>query len=107
MRRGLILGGVAVLLTACLSGCSLLPYGPQVEAAIDQAREQGVKDRKKFNDDKRDLTLDLGCDITLGSAGRMEDKVRQFYLLQHCGIDAAPPQIRTIEATPAPAVPTS
>lgn len=84
----------------CLGGCSLLPYGPQAEALIDQAREQGVVDRKKFNDDKRDLTLELGCDITLGSAGRMTDKVKQFYLLQHCGIDAAPPQVRVLPPVP-------
>jgi hypothetical protein len=84
---------LACLLTVMvlLSGCTLLPYGPQVEAAIDQARETAVKDRKKFNDDQRDLTLELGCDISVGSVGRMEDLTRQFYLLKHCGVESAAP----------------
>jgi hypothetical protein len=87
---------LALAALVALPGCSLLPYGPQVEAIIDQGVEQSIIDRKKHNDDKRDLILEAGCDISLGAAGRMEDKVRQFYLLQHCGINAAVPEVRVV-----------
>jgi hypothetical protein len=89
---------LAFLLTlmVLLSGCSMLPYGPQVEAVVDQARKTAVADRKRFNDDKLELTLEAGCDVSLGAVGRMTDKVRQFYLLRHCGVDIAPPSVPTM-----------
>src|SRR5687767_8464919 len=73
MRRVLILAGVAVLLMACLSACSMLPYGPQVQAIADQAAVTAVKDRKDFNDKKLALSLAAVCDNSIGSVNRHPD----------------------------------
>ncbi len=77
------------IVLAVLSGCSLLPYGPQVEALVDQAREQGTIDRKKSNDDKLALLLDLTCDGSIGAAARMEDLNRRRHLFALCGLGEA------------------
>jgi hypothetical protein len=66
-RRVTILAGVAVLPTACLPGCSMLPYGPQVQAIADQAAIAAVKDRKDFNDKILILSLAAVCDNSIGA----------------------------------------
>lgn len=69
-----------------LGGCSLLPYGPQVEAIVDQGREAAVADRMKFNDDKLSLSLAALCDNSIGAAARMADKVQRERLFALCGL---------------------
>jgi hypothetical protein len=110
-QRFVLIFAVGLVALPGLAGCSLAPGGGQIGAAIDQAREQGVNEVKKTNDDLLDLTSELACLPSIGSVGRMSDKVRQFYVLQQCGItNATPPAApQAIAATsgPAPAAPAS
>lgn len=84
MKYGIAINALTLALLA-LGGCSLLPYGPQVESLIDQAREQGTIDRKKSNDDKASLLLDLACDASIGAVFRITDDRKQALLIELCG----------------------
>lgn len=77
---------LGLLALPLLSGCSLLPYGPQVEAMVDQAREQGVEDRKKYNDDKLGFLMEAVCDGSIGAASRLEDLEKRRQLFAMCGL---------------------
>lgn len=89
-----------ICLVGALAGCSLAPNGSQAQALLNQAHETSAADIQNFNDGVRDTTIELTCLPSIGSVGRMTDKVRQFYILQACGIDATPPKAPAVLASP-------
>lgn len=79
-----IIHALALLaLTGC-SACSLAPNGAQIEALVTKAVEQGIKDRKDYNDDKAGALLEAPCDISLGAYFRIGNAVKQEGLQMLC-----------------------
>jgi len=81
-RQLLLLG---TMLT--VAGCSMLPYGPQVQAIVDQAAVTAVEDRKSFNDKRLTVSLASICDNTIGAVLRLEDDQVRDSLFTICGGD--------------------
>jgi hypothetical protein len=79
------IGPVALAVT--LTGCSMLPYGPQVKAIADQAAVTAVSDRKAFNDQKLTISLAAICDNSLGAVLRLPDDQVRDSLFVLCGGD--------------------
>jgi len=71
-----------------LAGCSMLPYGPQVQAVADQAALTAVDDRRDFNDKRLALSLAAICDNSVGSVLRLPDDQVRDSLFTICGGDA-------------------
>ena len=76
-----------VVLAAVLTGCSMLPYGPQVKAIADQAAVTAIDDRREFNDQKLTILLAGICDASLGSVLRLQDQDVRDSLFTLCGGD--------------------
>lgn len=92
--------GVAALLLAAggLQACSLAPGGSQVEAAVASAVEEGISERKAYNDRKAATLLTLPCDISVGAYYRLENAVQQEALTMLCSgkkPGEAPPPLET------------
>jgi hypothetical protein len=81
-------GSIAPLAAALiLSGCSMLPYGPQVKAIADQVAVTAIEDRKAFNDKKLTVSLAAVCDNSLGAVLRLQDDQMRESLFAICGSD--------------------
>ncbi|HEY1382124.1 MAG TPA: hypothetical protein VGF43_00835 [Dongiaceae bacterium] len=74
-----------VILASLLTGCSMLPYGPQVKAIADQAAITAIDDRKSFNDQKLTVSLATICDNSVGAVLRLQDDELRDSLFTICG----------------------
>ena len=70
-----------------VAGCSMLPYGPQVKAIVDQAAVAAVEDRRAFNDQKLTVSLAALCDNAIGAVLRLDDEDVRDSLFTLCGGD--------------------
>ena len=76
-----------IVLAIILTGCSMLPYGPQVKAIADQATITAIDDRKAFNDQKLTISLAAICDNSIGAVLRLQDDQVRDSLFTLCGGD--------------------
>lgn len=84
---------LALMALVALSGCSMVPYYNEVKAIAHQSVETAIQDRKNFNDLKTEAVLALPCDVSLGSAMRIEDQRKKAILIELCGGPPANSQI--------------
>lgn len=80
---------LALIVTALvmLSGCSMMPYYPQMKAIADGGIAAAVDDRKSFNDKKLDLWVQVSCDHSVGAVARYGNKQVQDFVMSYCGLD--------------------
>lgn len=81
MKRTLL----ALSALAVLSGCSMLPYYPEVKALARQGVGEAIQDRKNYNDLKAEAILALPCDASLGAVMRLENQRQRAILIELCG----------------------
>lgn len=79
MRAAIIAAGLA--LGGILSGCSMLPYYPQVKALADQGIDTAIEDRRDVNNKKAEVIKALAGEVTRGAM------LRQFTADEQCAID--------------------
>ena len=77
----------ALLAVLAGTGCSLVPYGPQAQRAIESAVDTGIDDRRAYNDKKAEALPVLACDISVGAYGRMAESDVKRGVALICGLD--------------------
>jgi hypothetical protein len=86
----MILLGTTLL---AIGGCSLTPQADVIRAAVNQAVDTAIQDRKAFNDRKAEVTIEASCDISLGAYYRLDNAVKQKGLRLLCsGKDDGQPE---------------